>query len=81
MSLKIIAKLILNEEKKISWTKLGLGIVAIAGVTLTIPALPLWIMIGCKYICAIGTMIFGSGCRDAYGKFSQQGDSHDDAPG
>jgi uncharacterized membrane protein len=71
MNIKLLEKLFLNEEKKVSWVKLGLAIVSIAGVTLTVPA-PFWILLICKYICAVGTIVFGAGCRDIVGKLTTQ---------
>ena len=68
MTLTTFEKLILNEEKKVSWTKLGLWIVSMAGITMTIPALPIWVFIVCKYVTGTGAVLCGTGIRDAWGK-------------
>jgi len=68
MALKTIEKFLLNEEKKISLTKLGSWLMVLAGATLSILTGPAWLLIVCKYVVAIGGGTAIAGARDAYAK-------------
>ena len=73
MKLKAIEKFLLNEEKKISFSKLGSWLMVLAGATLSILTGPAWLIIVCKYILAIGGGTAAAGIRDVIGqKLGQQ---------
>lgn len=70
IKIKVLAialeKFLLNEEKKISLTKLGSWGVALATATLSVLAGPIWLLILCKYIVALSAGTAVCGARDAY---------------
>ena len=64
----------LNSENEISFTKIGIELVSIGGLIVAVPtlgiglAVPAAVLAGAKLTIAIGTILAGTGARDAMDK-------------
>ena len=64
----MLQKLLFNRNRKISWTKVGIIIVTVATALLMNNVLPDVVDGWLKVVIALGTVIGGTGIRDAIDK-------------
>jgi hypothetical protein len=63
----MLQKILMNAQNEISWTKLGVLIIAIASASLSVGVCPVLLIPYAKMVIAIGAIITGAGVRDAIG--------------
>ena len=78
VTVKTIEKLILNEEKKLSWTKLGIWGVLLAGGLAHFLTGPVWLILVCNIVTWMFGGVAGVGARDAI-KCNCKSDPSEDA--